>query len=193
MSVHNYVSSQSPEFSNRYCSILTDTTMTVIAELLTHVLPPSVAMILGFGERRQTVSEADAPPGHEFFDLVLFITSLRTSELNYPVGVRSVIRGQPIIEPSGSIVNPRFDGVFGIREANTITNLVVIENLRFNTSVLPALRVTIRDDYFLEEEECFELSIFPVNTEEMTERFMCNTAGDSFLCQHVICITDEDG
>ena len=150
-------------------------------------------MILGFGERRRTVSENDATPGQEVFDLNIFITSLRTSEITYPVGVRSVIRGEPIIEPSGNIVNPWFDGVFGRREENTINNLVYVELLHVNTSMLTIQQIRIRDDHFIEEEECFELSIFQVDPVQMTERFMCNTAGDKFLCQHEICIVDDDG
>ena len=139
------------------------------------------------------MSENDATPGQEFFDLNIFITSLRTSEITYPVGVRSVIRGEPIIEPSDNIVNPWFDGVFGQREENTINNLVFMEVLTVNTTMLHPPHVTIRDDNFIEEEECFELSIFQVDPVQMTEHFMCNTAGDKFLCQHEICIVDDDG
>ena len=149
-------------------------------------------MILGFGERRRTVSENDATPGQEFFDLNIFINSLRTSEVAYPVGVRSIIRGEPIIEPSDDIVNPRFDGVFGQREENTINNLVTIDTLAVDTTMSRGLLVRIRDDFLAEEEECFELSIFPVNPQEMIN-FMCNTTGDEFLCQHEICIMDDDG
>ena len=149
-------------------------------------------MILGFGEIRQTVSEADATSGQEFINRQIFITSLRTSEIAYFVGVRSVIRGQPIIEPVGNIQNPMFDGLFGIRESNTIDNLVATEVLTVDTSSLPALNVIIIDDVIPEHDECFELSIFPVNPQEMTESFTCNVAGDEFLCQHVLCIVDDD-
>ena len=149
-------------------------------------------MILGFGERRQTVSEADATSGQEFINRQIFITSLRTSEIAYFVGVRSVIRGQPIIEPSDNIRNPMYDGSFGSREENTINNLVIIEILTVDTSSLPALNVFIRDDVIPEDDECFELSIFPVNPEQLTESFACNVAGDEFLCQHVLCIVDDD-
>ena len=148
-------------------------------------------MILGFGERRQTVSEADAPPGGEFFTLEIFITSLRTSEDAYRVGVRSVIEGQPIIEPSDDIRNPLFDGTFGIREQNTINNLVTTEILEVDTLTLLPQVVIIRNDNVPEEEECFELSIFPVNPQGIN--FECNVAGDEFLCQHQICIVDDDG
>ena len=155
---------------------------------------PSVAMILGFVERRQTVSEeAYIPPGEGFINLDILITSLRTSEIGYPVGVRSVIEGQPIIEPSNDIQNPMYDGIFGNREEGTINNLVFMEVLRANTTMLPTLEVDIRDDLIFEEEECFELSIFQVNPGFFTENFVCNRAGAEFLCQHEICITDDDG
>ena len=150
-------------------------------------------MILGFGERRQTVSEADAMSGQEFINRQILITSLRTSEIAYPVGVRSVIRGQPIIEPVGDIQNPMYDGLFGSREENTINNLVIIDILEVNTSLLSLLHVTIRDDFLPEDEECFELSIFQMEPEPFTVNFMCNAAGDEFVCIHEICIEDNDG
>ena len=120
-------------------------------------------MILGFGKRRQTVSEAEAPFGEELINVEVLITSLRRSEIAYPVGVRSVIEGQPIIEPSGAILNPMLDGLFGNREEDTINNLLFMEVLIVNTTMLPALQVTIRDNLLPEDEECFDLSIFPVN------------------------------
>ena len=150
-------------------------------------------MILGFNESRQTISEAEAPPEEEFINVEVLITSLRRSEIAYPFGVRSVIEGQPIIEPVGDIQNPMFDGQFGIREQGTINNLVFLEVLTVNTTMLPALLVIIRDDILPEDEECFELSIFPVNPPEGVENFMCNTAGDGFFCEHTICIEDDDG
>ena len=150
-------------------------------------------MILGFGQRRQTVSEADAPPGEDGFVLDILITSIRPSEVVYPFIVRSVIEGQPIIEPVDNIQNPMFDGLFGSREENTINNLVLIEEPRVNTSNLSLLQVTIRNDNLPEDEECFELSISPENPELMIVTFSCNNAGDDFLCQHEICIEDDDG
>ena len=147
-------------------------------------------MILGFGKRRQTVSEADAPPGQDSIKLSILITSLRRSEIAYFVGVRSVIEGQPIIEPTDNIQNIMFDGTFGIREQNTINNLVSSGILHANTVMLSPLQVTIRDDFLPETEECFELSIFQ---QGLDIEFACNRAGDEFLCQHEICIVDDDG
>ena len=153
----------------------------------------SVAMILGFGERRQTISEAETLSGQEGITRDIFITSLRTSEIEYRVGTRSVIEGEPRIEPSGDVRNPLFDGTFGSREENTINNLFQSEVLNIGTTVLVPLSVFIRDDNTPEEEECFELSIFAVNTPTITANFECNTAGDEFLCQNEICIVDDDG
>ena len=153
-------------------------------------------MILGFGERRQTVSEADAPPGQDIFALNIFITSSRTSEIANNVNVGSVIRGQPIIEPVDDIQNPMFDGAFGQRVEHTINYQYLIQSevLNVNTTMLPALRVIIRDDVYYEEEECFELNIFPDFPETLPTNFFCNyMAGDDFLCQHEICIVDDDG
>ena len=150
-------------------------------------------MILGFGERRQTVSEADATSGQEFINRQICITSLRTSEIAYPVGVRSVFGGQPTIEPMDDIQNPMYDGLFGSREEDTIYNLVIMDILEVNTVVLSPLHITIRDDFLPEEEECFELSIFQVEPETFTVNFMCNAAGDEFVCIHLICIEDNDG
>ena len=162
--------------------------------LLVHgcaIISSYVAMILGFGERRQTVSEAETLSGQEGINREIFITSLRTSEIEYRVAIRSVIEGEPRIEPAGAVQDPLFDGTFGSREENTINNLVIIYDLRIDTTVLP-LPFFIRDDNLPEEEECFELSIFPVNPQEI-KNVMCNAAGDEFLCIHEICIEDDDG
>ena len=153
----------------------------------------SVAMILGFGERRQTISEAEALSGQEGVRREIFITSLRTSEIEYRVGTRSVIEGEPRIEPAGAVMDPQFDGEFASREANTINNLVREAVLNIGSIVLAPLTVIIRDDNTPEEEECFDLSIFPVNPEPMIPNFECNFAGDEFLCEHTICIEDDDG
>ena len=150
-------------------------------------------MILGFSERTWTVSEGATLSGDDQFVIDIIITSMRISEIAYTVGTRSVIEGQPIIEPSDNVQNPMFDGTFGTREENTINNLVHSDLLSANTSMLAPLRVTIRDDFVPEEEECFELSIFPVDPEEMTENFMCNLDGDEFLCELTFCIADDDG
>ena len=157
--------------------------------LLVHgcaIISSYVAMILGFGERRQTVSEADT------INIDILITSLRISEIDYLVGIRSVVEGQPIIEPLNNVQNPMFDGTFGSREENAINNLVRIENLKIDTTQFPVLQAFIRDDFLPEEEECFDLSIFPVSPQEMIN-FVCNVAGDAFLCIHTICIEDDDG
>ena len=154
----------------------------------------SLAMILGFSERRQTISEAEVQSWEEFINREIFITSLRTSEISHNVGVRSVIRGEPMIEPvDGFSQNPRFDGLFGTREYNTINNLVFFEELGVGTTITPVLQVTIRDDLIPEDEECFVLSIYQVNPEFSIENFLCNMAGAQFLCIHEICITDNDG
>ena len=156
----------------------------------------SVAMIIGFGERRQTISEAETLEGEEGINREIVITSLRTSEIVYRVGTRSVIEGEPRIEPSDDVRDIQFDGTFGSREETTINNLVRSEDLRINTTILVPLSVFIRDDNLPEEEECFELSIFPINTPTMTENFVCNMDGDGFdefLCEHEICIVDDDG
>ena len=150
-------------------------------------------MILGFGQRRQTVSEADAPPGEDRFVLDILITSIRPSEVVYPFIVRSVIEGQPIIDPVDNIQNPTFDGLFGYREYGSINNLVLLEEPRVNTSMLSLLQVTIRNDNLPEDEECFELSISRVDPGPQVVTFLCNDAGDEFLCQHEICIEDDDG
>ena len=87
-----------------------------------------------------------------------------------------------------------FDGAFGQREEHTINSLIQSEVLNVNTTMLPALRVIIRDDVYFEEEECFELSIFPdSDSGAIIINFLCNVAGDDFLCRHEICIVDDDG
>ena len=55
----------------------------VHVSFLSPSLSPSLAMIIGFTSRSQTVSEGDAPPGSDFNVLTIDVATERTTEIVY--------------------------------------------------------------------------------------------------------------
>ena len=61
---------------------------------------------------------------------------------------------------------------------------------------IPPLTTFIRDDRRPEDEECFTISIVPVDVLGRRELFACNeddSGEGNYFCQHTICIMDDDG
>ena len=54
--------------------------------------------------------------------------------------------------------------------------------------------MTIRNDFFIEEEECFTIGIFNQEVPGGLQ-FTCSDGIDAtnFFCEHTICIEDDDG
>ena len=156
-------------------------------------------MIIGFIRREQTVSET-LRIGIEQYDIRVEIKSMIPSEIDYELGVR--VRGhtqqtssdQAIVEDFDEVSVFKRDATFGNREVknDTRSNLIVERRLDRNEIDVASLTVTIISDFTPEETECFELSIYPINTEFMTENFVSNDTA-SFFEKHTICILDDDG
>ena len=61
---------------------------------------PHTAMIIGFTERRRTVSEGGALPGLDIFPLPIPLATLRTAEREHPMNIR-LFGSSAIVEPIG--------------------------------------------------------------------------------------------
>ena len=90
--------------------------------------------------------------------------------------------------------NPSYDALFGI----SYDPEDPLEDARVISPGETALRgeviVNIRNDFVIEEEECFTIGIFNEEVPDSVQ-FTCNDEDDAtnFFCQHTICIEDDDG
>ena len=151
-------------------------------------------MIIGFTQRRKTVSEGDALPGAESFQLPIPLATLRTAEREHPMDIR-LFGSSAIVEPIGGAVNPLYDATFGLRDYidELIEEFFVLEAL---DDTIPPLTASIRDDLRPEDEECFTLRVLPVDVPGRRELFTCNeddAGAINYFCQTEICIEDDDG
>ena len=143
-------------------------------------------MFIGFTERKQTVSEGEAQP-EEFISITVNVSIDRISEIDYNVFFRyQDVTSSAIVEPLSSN-DVEYDALFGERldSDEPIQELQEIEAGRTSTSI----QLLIFNDLIPEEEECFTLRIIPADSLHPE----CNEHGDSFFCEHTICITDDDG
>ena len=151
------------------------------------------AMIIGFSERRSTVSEGNA---EEHFRVPIGIATLRTAEREHPMNIRlQVSSSTAIVEPIGAVVNQLFDATFGTRDNihDPIEELFVLEAL---DDAVPSIITFIRDDLRPEDEDCFTLRVLPVDVSGRRELFTCNeddSGAINYFCQTEICIKDDDG
>ena len=152
--------------------------------------------IVGFSQRRQTVSEADAPEAAGF-TITIPVNAVRPAEteinlLFHVVETLSTANVQAFTE-----FNSSFDALFGVRES--VDGLLEVQRiLEIGQSVLsPPITTFIGNDFRFEEQECFTIQILPlvIIGEFESEGFICNedevNAVDNF-CFHTICIDDDD-
>ena len=156
-------------------------------------------MIIGFIRREQTVSET-LRSGVAQYDIRVEIKSMLASEIDYELGVRvlgptqQTSSDQAVVEAFDEASVFRRDATFGSREIpnDSRSNLIVERRLDRNETDAASLTAIIISDFLVEETECFDLSIYPINTEFMTEYFVSNDTA-SFFEKHTICILDDDG
>ena len=178
-----------PDFTYLGSSITSDGEVLYLWEFIT------VAMIIGFTERIQTVSE-----GHkgavDLFPLQINVSSLRTSEREHPMLFRLLEcctnATVETLVPASNV----FDATFGHREHPSDP----IEDIRDlplgERTISSPLLTLIRNDLIPEEIECYTIRIFPVDVPGRRKLFTCNednAGADSYFCEHTICIEDDDG
>ena len=158
-------------------------------------------MIIGFTERRRTVSEGIVPEGEDEFRLTYNVSALRTSERDHLMTIR-LLEGS-----STATVNTRLelrdpdvlrnnDAIFG---AERKENDPIEESRQVplgSTKLLRDLTTFIRGDFNAEDEECYTLRILPDDVPGVRELFTCNNDqanATNYFCEHEICIIDDDG
>lgn len=145
-------------------------------------------MIIGFTERRQTVSESGVFPGVDAFILLVDVIALRVSEREHAMLYRLLFSGNATVMPFHFGNN--VDAHFGSIDSYEINVLLPGE------SMATQLRTDIINDIIPEGEECYSIQISPVDTPGVRELFTCNTDdldATNLFCEHTICIEDDDG
>ena len=149
------------------------------------ILP--LVMVIGFTERRRTVSESDVPVA-DSLQLLINVSTLRVSEREYRMLYRVLSSGTATVV-SFNMVD--FDARFGAIETEQLDVLLP------GSDFISPLSVQIINDIVPEDEECFSIRISPINIPGLRELFMCdfvdNTIPLSIFCEHTICIEDDDG
>ena len=142
------------------------------------------------------VPENNTYPGGDVWLLPIEVATVRTAEREHPMNFRlQEASSLAIVEPIGDVVNQLYDALFGTRD-NIGEPIEEFFNLEALEDTIPSLTTFIRNDLRPEDEECFTISILPVDFIGRRELFACNeddSGADNYFCQHTICIMDDDG
>ena len=86
-----------------------------------------------------------------------------------------------------------YDVLFGVRD-NPGDPIDSVQLLHPGQGVLQRPRVFIRDDFIVEDEECFTIRVTFEGIPGRAE-FTCDdgAGATNFFCEHTICIEDDDG
>ena len=145
--------------------------------------------MIGFTQRVQTVSENAALPGHDIFQLYIDVTAGRMADREYSFAFILDQNTTAVVESLGPVFRADFDALFGVRvdPLEPLTEGRILHE--GETMFFSPLSVNIRNDFLIEEEECFTINIFPIDFNSFT----CNDEAESHFCSHTICIEDNDG
>ena len=149
-------------------------------------------MIIGFSQRIQTVSEGMVHDDN--FLLKIDVVTLRTSERGYIMIFRYQETSSTATVDSQPSIDTNYDVLFGRREPDD--SIVTTYSILPLSNAIRPLSIWIRNDFFIEDEECLTIRISPFDFSEQHEFFSCNedTEGaNSFFCEHTICIANDDG
>ena len=157
-------------------------------------LLPSLAMIIGFTSRSQTVSEGDAPPGSDFNELRIDVATERTSERIHTIVFRHFeIASTAIVQSNVTQRGPLFDAIFGSEDNDPLEERFPLQP---GESEIPSRVTEVLNDFRPEYDECYTIGIFTADIRSARELFTCNDDEDmanDFFCLHTICITNDDG
>ena len=148
-------------------------------------------MVIGFTQRRQTVSEGYTPPGGDSFSLEINVAPMHFSEVEHRMVYRVLSTGLATVVPYGSVQLNNVDVLFG-SVADPIADTLNVGE----TNISP-LVVEILNDLVPEDNECFSIQISPEDVSGSRELFLCDYIDDishrNFSCEHTVCIEDDDG
>ena len=159
-------------------------------------------MIIGFTQRRWTVSESDGTEGANTFSLTLNVRSLRLSELEYELLFRVLETGNATVEASNLQFQESYDALFGSTdsEQDPIVNsqILAVHSLQLTTLLDTQIVNDVRPESAL---KCFDIRILSPDLGreagvESRNIFTCIEDEDNpvnFFCKISICIEDDDG
>ena len=149
-------------------------------------------MFIGFTQRSQTVSESNALPGTDGYEIRVWINSTGSEKRDYPVRIR-VTTSNTTVEGFNIQFDTSYDVLFGTRDA--------ADDPISETRAMPKgiyyleLRAFIRQDFHSEGLECFTLKITSLDVKPFRDISSCNeddTHPTNYFCRHTICIEDDD-
>ena len=152
-------------------------------------------MVIGFTERRRTVSEGLFPDSDEF-PLEIDVATLRVSEREHQMLYRVLSSGTATVVSLDFRDNLDYDARFGAMQADPI---VQRDQLLPGRDSIDPLPTAIRNDFVPEDEECYSIQISSIDIPGLREVFTCDfvdlssTPPMSFFCDHTICIANDDG
>ena len=157
-------------------------------------------MIIGFTQRRQTVSEADRPfIQDQSFEITVDVESMIVSERNYDIIFETPASNMGRTANVGDSQSANIldhDALFG--SFIPFTGDLEDRRLLINGSKVPSspLTLTIVNDFNPEPLECFTIYIASPDVpgdQSIPECSDDDDNSDSFFCLHEICIEDDDG
>ena len=155
--------------------------------LLLLIIP--VAPKLGFAVKTLTVLEGEE---YDLFPVSIALSVEGTSEREHEILFRVETDSTATVE-SVIYVGVDFDATFGTRY-DPEGPLEEVHLLYPGETEIQPLRVTIKNDFLIEEQECFTLRAFIQEGPDGAD-FTCNNGPDAtdFFCEITICIEDNDG
>ena len=161
------------------------------------IIVHTLEMIIGFSQRRQTVSESDAPEGADSFSVTLDVHSLRFSETEYEILFRALENSNASVEAFNVQFQLQFDALFGNTKS---PEAPIIDSRRLSSGNLRlsnTLTTMIVNDFVSEDPlKCLTVRILSPDVVGDRKIFTCNEDIDAqpdFFCLHTICIEDDDG
>ena len=176
------------------CSLLIFIVTLSYCYFLPMFIPLLVVMVIGFTQRRQTVSESDADPGQDLFLITIGLATMIKSDRIHTMLFR-IQDSSAIVEPLNQ-EDPAYDAIFGTRNPNRENAIEVERDLEAGVMDIIPLTTSVRNDFGAESEECYTISISPLDIPGARELFMCKPDDDNstnYFCRHTICIEDDDG
>ena len=163
------------------------------------VSPPShpLAMIIGFAQRRQNVSENASCVMDGYVAVSINVSTLRTSNRTHTIVFR--YQASSSTARVGTLTlqdDAEYDALFGARQNPPDDSIVEIRILSPGDNAIPSLTTYIQNDILPEDRECYTISIITTDVEGVRELFTCNEDESNptdFFCDHTICIDDDDG
>ena len=168
-------------------------TVRISSKCTLYLNPCFSVMVIGFTERRRTVSEG-LVPGTDEFQFQIDVAT-RVSERERRMLYRVLSSSTATVVSFEFRDNLDYDARFGVDQADTIEQIDQLLPGRNSTGPLTA----IRDDFVPEDEECYSIQISLIDYGGWHELFCCDfvdtssTPPTNFFCEHTICIEDDEG